>query len=222
MTTSNCDAVKACALLGLGAAWAPVLAEHLGPADEDGHWAAHQVHVARRRLLTGFDEVGVADLRAIARAATWHRGAAGRRIPPRLQKVALTVALAAAGDDAGWRGSQGRTTRTLLARGLATKNDMDAATLVAFDALWVGGCSRTHIGAVLMLSNAAVERLAKQASPPRWGYRAVTRHLGWSPDDLRLRRNNGTFPEPDGTDRGKDWWWPNTIDSWADRAGLER
>ncbi|GAB3069332.1 hypothetical protein [Pedococcus soli] len=222
MTSTSYDAAGACALLGLGAVWAPVLGQHLGPTGDDGRWTADEVHTSVRRLLTRFDDVSIADLRTLARATTSTDAAVSVRSSTRMLVLALTVALAAAGDDAGWRGRRGRTTRALLTRGLATQDDRDAAAAVAFEALWVGGCSRDHIAAVLMLSNAAVERRAKNASPPRWGYRAVTRHLGWSPDNLRLRRNNGTFPAPDGTDRGKDWWWPATIDSWADSAELSR
>lgn len=148
MTTSY-DAEGACAPMGLGVAWAPALTEHLGSPDDDGRWSADEVHTCARRLLTRFDEVSVGDLRTIARATTSTDAAAGVRSSTRLRVAALTVALAAAGDAAGWRGRRGRTTRALLTRGLPRKDDGHAAAAVAFDALWVGGCSRDHIAAVL-------------------------------------------------------------------------
>jgi hypothetical protein len=130
----------------------------------------------------------------------------------------LTVALAIA-NDTGWRGRLGRTGRALLSEGLPTKADYDAVVADRFAQLRAAGADRGSIASELGVSDAAMARLVDRASS-RWGYRDVTRALGWSPDNLRLRRRTGSFPSPHGTDRGRDWWWPATVDAWTTAAGL--
>jgi hypothetical protein len=197
-----------------------VLERHLPEPDSGCRWRPETVEVWRRRRLTTFDALKPSDMRAVADAARPERTTAVTgRTAPHLTALALTVALAMTGDGAGWRGRRGRTGDALLTRGLPTVHDAQAAVAAAFEQRWLAGHSRDDIREAMSLSVVATERFAKKATP-RWGYLDVTRALGWSPDNLRLRRNNGTFPDPDGTDRTRPWWWPDTVWAFVESSNL--
>lgn len=137
-----------CHELGVAPSWGPVLERLLPEPDPGGGWSAGALQQWRRRLLSAFDDLTVADLRAVADAARPGRSApVSSRRRPRVETLALTVAVAMAGDDAGLRGSRGRTGQALLERGLRTAAEARAAVESAFQEMWATGASRDHIGA---------------------------------------------------------------------------
>jgi hypothetical protein len=206
MPVQGLDLKQTCRTLGLGQRWVAVLERHLPETDVGRRWRPEAVDAWRRRRLTSFDALTVSDLRAVADAARPARATAvAGRTAPHVNALALTVALAMTSDEAGWRGRRGRTGDALITRGLPTIHDAEAAVAAQFEQRWLAGHSRDDISQEMGLTVATTERLAKEATA-RWGYLDVTRALGWSPDNLRLRRNNGTFPNPDGTDRNRPWW----------------
>ena len=220
MSPRGLDLEHVCRTLGLGPPWGPVLERHLPVPSQGGRWSTEAVDAWRHQRLAKFDTLTVSDVRAVAEAARRQSNTPVRgRRAPHLHSLALTVAVAMTGDDAGWRGRRGLTGQQLVAHGLPTPQSARAVAEDKFGELWRAGASRDDIADTLGLATAATERIAKSAAP-RWGYLDVTRALGWSPDNLRLRRHTGTFPDPDGTDRTRPWWWPDTIWSWVERSNL--
>jgi hypothetical protein len=83
-----------------------------------------------------------------------------------------------------------------------------------FNQVWLEGLPLADIRAVLGIGPKAAKAYAA-AAPPRWAGKDVAAFLGWSPENHRLRLARGYFPEPDGRDGVKDWWWPRSVTEWA-------
>jgi hypothetical protein len=163
-----------CHELGVAPSWGPVLERLLPGPDAGRGWSAGALQQWRRRLLSAFDNLTAADLRAVADAARPGRSApVSSRLRPRVETLALTVAVAIAGDEAGWRGRRGRTGQALLERGLRTPAEARAAAEGGFQGLWATGAARDDIAAALGLTNAATARQAHDA-PARLGSSGVT------------------------------------------------
>src|SRR5690242_9584750 len=88
---------EVCEHLGLGASWEPALEGLLSAPDAGHNWTVGAIEQWRRRLLAVFDDLTVTDLRAIADAARpAHHAPVLPRADPRLEPLALTVAVAMA------------------------------------------------------------------------------------------------------------------------------
>lgn len=91
--------------------------------------------------------------------------------------------------------------------------------------LWDDGLTMEEIAAALGVSEGALLcALASEDAPPlpeRWGVPRAASYLGWTDDNVRGHVRRGTFPVPDGRTGARQWWWPRTIESWA-QANLPR
>lgn len=213
----NVDTLAAvCTVLGLGPAWIPVLQHLRDDLSEPLAW--------RRRFLAETEPLTFADLRLVAvrmqgLGPTRIARRVGRRsIPPRHQidRICLAVAIRLADEQGRTRllsGRPGRTGVQLVATGLPRFTD-DPVSQDAFDRLWLQGLPRKEIRTALQIGPKAVKAHAEMA-PPRWTGKDIQTFFGWSPANHGLRLSRGHFPHPDGRDGSRDWWWPDTITTWA-------
>lgn len=202
--------------LRLGPNWEPVLREfEVDPADPLA-W--------RRRFIVETEPIDAPSLRVVALrmrglgpSAIAHR--TGRAKPMgrrRLDGLCLAAALRYTSDDAGpgLRLTSARTAGGRLvndgppAKGIGT-------TQQAFDRLWLQGLDLTTVRTTLKISDRAARSLAGNA-PRRWFGKDIAEQFGWSRENHRLRLARGHFPAPDGRDRNSDWWWPETVQRWAE------
>lgn len=203
-----------CVMLGLGNAWAPTLQRLEVDLSEPMAW--------RRRFLADTEPVTVGDLRI---AALRMRGLGptriasriGRRsLPPRhhIDRACLAIAVRLA--DTGLIPKElraGGTSQRLVHDGIPSYAG-DPVPQCAFDRLWLQGLPLETIRAELSIG-LKVAKTHAAAAPPRWVGKEVAAFLGWSRENHRLRLSRGYFPEPDGRDGVKDWWWPATVIEWA-------
>ena len=171
-----------------------------------------------RRFLAETEPVTLGDLRVVAlrmqglgptRIAT----RVGRRsVPPRhhIDRTCLAVALRFA-DRHTASGAQaprhlGTASQQLVHGGLPAYSD-DPISQDAFNRLWLKGLALDDIRAALSIGP-KVAKAHATAAPPRWVGKDIQAFLGWSRENHRLRLARCHFPEPDGRDGVKDWWWP--------------
>ena len=200
----------------MGDAWEPILRNQGADVGDAQAW--------RRRLIAATEPLTVADLRVVALRLQGLPPSviAKRRGRKRLDRAAVErLCLAAAArltsDDAGpaWRLlGVGRTGRELVRNAMPPERAVANVPQAEFDRLWLNGHSKQELRDLLAVGPTAVERLATQA-PPRWFGREIAAHLGWSRENHRLRLARGHFPEPDGRDGQREWWWPDTVTTWA-------
>jgi hypothetical protein len=134
-----------------------------------------------------------------------------------VERLCLAAAVRLTSDDAGptWRLlGIGRSGRELVRNAMPPERSVRNVPQAEFDRLWLDGHSKRELRDLLGLGPTAYEHLATQA-PPRWFGREVAAHLGWSRENHRLRLSRGHFPEPDGRDGHREWWWPDTVTAWA-------
>lgn len=176
----------------------------------------------RRRLLTDTDPITLGDLRVVALrmqglGPTPIARRIGRRsVPPRAQldRTCLAVALRLAYNDFGVQQLRvGTTGHRLILDGLPTYW-LDPVSQDVFNGLWNQGLPLDAIRTQLSIG-LRVAKTHAAAAPPRWVGKDVAAFLGWSPENHRLRLARGYFPQPDGRDGVKDWWWPATVTQWA-------
>ena len=213
----NADALATvCAVLGLGPAWVPALERLTDDLSEPLAW--------RRRFLAETEPVTSGDLRVVALrmrglGPTRIASRVGRRsIPPRHQidRICLAVAVRLAGEQGEAQvlpGRLGGSGNQLVENGLPRFTD-DPVSQDAFNRLWRQGLPRDEIRAALDIGRKAVKAHAEKA-PPRWTGKDIQAFFGWSPANHTLRLSRGHFPQPDGRDGSRDWWWPATITEWA-------
>jgi hypothetical protein len=142
----------------------------------------------------------------------------------RIDYLCLAAAVRYTHDDAGpgWRvRPAGRAAEKLVAHGLPPKRSMPPTLQDNFNRLWRAGMPLDHVRTELSLNKPMLKRLVENA-PRRWVGRDVAAHLGWSRENHRLRLARGHFPQPDGKDRRSDWWWPETVRTWAEAKALTR
>lgn len=202
--------------LGLGEAWETTLRNQGAEIGDSHAW--------RRRLIAATEPLTVADLRVVALrlqglppSAIAMRRSRKRLVRADVERLCLAVAVRLTSDDAGpsWRLlGVGRSGRELVRNAMPPERAVPNVPQTEFDRLWLKGHSKHELRDLLAIGPAAVERFATQA-PPRWFGREIAAHLGWSRENHRLRLARGHFPEPDGRDGLRNWWWPDTVIVWA-------
>lgn len=223
MADQHADALATvCAALGLGHAWTRVLQRLRDDLSEPLAW--------RRRFLAETEPVTLADLRVVALrmqglGPTRIASRVGRRsVPPRshIDRICLAVAVRLADRNGGAQpaGRPGTASRQLIQNGVPRFTD-DPVSQDGFNRLWVQGLPLDDIRSALAIGPKVAKAHAAKA-PPRWVGKDVAAFLGWSRENHRLRLSRGSFPEPDGRDGSKDWWWPATITEWADTQAFIR
>ncbi|QKV94880.1 MerR family transcriptional regulator [Streptomyces sp. NA02950] len=56
-----------------------------------------------------------------------------------------------------------------------------------------------------------------------WSYKEIAAHIGVQTDTVRSYRKHGLLPPPDLVERGKPFWYADTVRSWvARRPGNRR
>ncbi|AZQ71682.1 MULTISPECIES: MerR family transcriptional regulator [Streptomyces] len=50
-----------------------------------------------------------------------------------------------------------------------------------------------------------------------WSYREIAAHIGVQTDTVRSYRKHGLLPVPDLHERGKPYWFADTIRDWVTR-----
>ncbi|SFB93786.1 MerR family transcriptional regulator [Streptomyces aidingensis] len=48
-----------------------------------------------------------------------------------------------------------------------------------------------------------------------WSYKEIAAHIQVQPDTVRSYRKHGHLPPPDVVERGRPYWYPETIRKWV-------
>jgi hypothetical protein len=86
------------------------------------------------------------------------------------------------------------------------------------ESLWQAGASWREIEKRTRLSQARLERSGQFDLPTRWYRSDVTDCLGWS--NARIYQAPKGLPIPDGHEGDRPWWWPKTIQEWANTLAV--
>lgn len=206
--------------LELGAWWEPWLERH-GAGADPLPW--------RRRLIASTEPVTASDIQVVALrmagltpieiAREMGRSRLNRT---QVERLCIAVALRLACDEGGidWGVSSDSDLGRRLVRDALPPYSTEVSLHEQFTAMWLEGRPLDEIRSVLSLSKSAAKRSSEKA-PPRWDGRRVAYFMGWSRENHRLRLSTGHFPSPDGRDGHSNWWWPETIDDWAQAQNLQ-
>ncbi|HYN30867.1 MAG TPA: hypothetical protein VES95_13515, partial [Dermatophilaceae bacterium] len=212
--------------LAVAPAWVEVVVEapaFPSPAAVDPpRWSPVEVIVWERRYRAALDgsRVRDIDLRMLAlRLAGFPASAiAGRvgvhvqTVRTRLRDVGLRLALAPP------RSGEGRSWPRVRA-GYPPDTALPGATGQRVAALWRAGASWSAIAAATGYPPAQLKVRVARAGldlPPRWYPPQVGDYLGRSRSHIYGRSRRMSMCPADGVDeRGRRWWWPQTVTAWA-------
>lgn len=163
-------------------------------------------------------------------------GFRGDAVSPRLQRAALSVVLAVPAEvraELIWCGPRdarrpsggagvSRSLARLVVDGTPRPDDaLPDRRLEWVRRHWAEGRPLRGIADDCGVSASALRQALEAAgislAPERWGSRRVAEHLGWTVDNVRGRLHSNTFPDADGHEGTRLWWWPHTVEAWAEQ-----